>query len=126
MNKLLTNIFFAAAICALTILFAEMNVSAQRAARKPKPVKTQKFQVEIVAGGYRPEEFKLKKGIPARVTFIRKTEDECGEEVVFPEYNIRRKLPLNRPVTIAFTPRKSGSFNFACGMDMMRGKVIVQ
>lgn len=126
MSKSLINIFFAGAVCALIILFAGTAANAQRTAQKLKSVKTQKFQVEIVAGGYRPEEFKLKKGIPARVTFIRKTEDECGEEVVFPEYNIRRKLPLNRAVTIAFTPRKSGSFSFACGMDMMRGKVIVQ
>lgn len=111
--------------CAAIIFIAGTNASAQRAVRK-SAVKTQNVKIEVVAGGYQPEEFKLKRGIPARITFVRKTEDECGEEVVFPNYNIRRNLPVNRPVTVAFTPRKSGSFNFACGMDMMRGKVIVQ
>lgn len=125
MNKFLTNKFAFLVICAAFIFAAGTNVNAQRT-RKPAAVKTQNARVEVVAGGYQPEELKLKKGVPARVTFVRKTEDECGEEVVFPDYNIRRKLPLNKPVIVAFTPRKSGSFNFACGMDMMRGKVIVQ
>jgi len=35
-------------------------------------------------------------------------------------------LPLNQPVTIALTPRRAGTFDFACGMDMLRGKLIVQ
>jgi plastocyanin domain-containing protein len=88
--------------------------------------KAQTVRVSLTERGYRPETFRLKKGVPARVIFIRKTEDECGREIVIPAYNIRRELPLNKPVTVSFTPRKSGSFSFTCGMDMLRGKVIVQ
>ena len=126
MNKLLRNTLVLSVFGLGIIFIGGVSVSAQRASKTSTFRKTQSARIEVAAGGYRPEEFKLKKGVPARVTFIRKTEDECGEEVVFPDYNIRRKLPVNRPVTIAFTPRKSGTFNFACGMDMMRGKVIVQ
>lgn len=86
----------------------------------------QNIRISVTERGYQPESFKLKKGIPARVTFIRKTEDDCGKEVVFPAYNIKRILPLNTPVTIRFTPRRSGSFSFVCGMDMLGGKFIVQ
>jgi plastocyanin domain-containing protein len=29
-------------------------------------------------------------------------------------------------VVVEFTPSKTGEFKFACGMDMLRGKIIVQ
>jgi Cu+-exporting ATPase len=68
----------------------------------------------------------LKRGVPAQLTIIRQSADECGEMIVFPVYNIRRRLPLGKPVVVRFTPRKTGSFGFMCGMDMMYGKIIVQ
>jgi plastocyanin domain-containing protein len=68
---------------------------------------------------------KLKTGVPAKVTFVRKTDETCAKEVVIKEYNIDRKLPLNEPVTVEFTPRK-GEITFACGMDMLKGKLIVE
>jgi hypothetical protein len=40
-------------------------------------------------------------------------------------YNIDRKIPLNEPVTVEFTPHR-GEFSFACGMDMLKGKLIVE
>jgi plastocyanin domain-containing protein len=59
------------------------------------------------------------------VTFVRKTDATCAKEVVIKEYNINRKLPTGEPVTVEFTPRK-GEFAFACGMDMIKGKLIVE
>jgi len=44
---------------------------------------------------------------------------------VIKEYGIERKLPLTEPVTVEFTPRK-GEFSFACGMNMIKGKLIVE
>jgi Cu+-exporting ATPase len=46
--------------------------------------------------------------------------------VVFPSLNIKRTLPLNEPVVIEFTPAKTGEIAFACGMNMLRGAVVVQ
>ena len=40
------------------------------------------------------------------------------------EYKIDRKLPLNEPLMVEFTPRKS-EFTLACGMDVIKGKLIV-
>jgi len=88
--------------------------------------KVQRVRVELTNAGYRPASFQLKKGIPARVTFIRKTEEDCGKEVVIPAFGIRRDLPLNTPVTVRFVPKTSGTFGYACGMDMFRGKLIVR
>lgn len=63
--------------------------------------------------------------MPARVTFVRRTEAGCRQEIVLPDYGIRRTLRLNQPVTAAFTPRKAGSFRFTCGMGMLRGMIVV-
>jgi plastocyanin domain-containing protein len=81
--------------------------------------------VEVTDKGFEPSSLKLKAGAPAKVTFVRKTDATCAKEVVIKEYNINRKLPLNEPVTVEFTPRK-GEFTFACGMGMIKGKLIVE
>jgi plastocyanin domain-containing protein len=107
---------------------SSIDVSAQQSVKTKKRTtqKIQNIRINITEQGYRPTSFRLKKGILARVTFVRKTEDECGKEIVIPAYRIRRELPLNKPVTVVFTPRKAGTFGFACGMDMLKGKIIVQ
>ncbi|MGH9961763.1 MAG: cupredoxin domain-containing protein [Pyrinomonadaceae bacterium] len=50
----------------------------------------------------------------------------CVKQIVLPDFGIRRALPLNRSVVVSFTPKKKGEFTFACGMNMMRGQLIVQ
>jgi multidrug efflux pump subunit AcrA (membrane-fusion protein) len=85
----------------------------------------QSVTVTLNEKGYEPQSFKLKQDVPARVTFVRKVEGTCGTEVVLEEYKIKRELPLNQPVVVEFTPTKTGEFKFACGMDMLRGKLIV-
>ncbi len=81
--------------------------------------------VEITGNGFEPSSLKLKAGAPAKVTFVRKADETCAKEIVIKEYKIERKLPLNEPVTVEFTPHK-GEFTFACGMDMIKGKLIVE
>lgn len=43
-----------------------------------------------------------------------------------PSLNIKRALPLNEPVAIEFTPANTGDVAFACGMNMLKGVVIIQ
>lgn len=82
--------------------------------------------VRLTDRGYEPASFQLKRDVPARVTFVRESQTTCGTEVVFPDFNIKRALSLNEDVVVEFTPSRSGEFGFACGMGMLRGKVIVQ
>jgi len=86
----------------------------------------QRTRIEINAEGYQPATVKLRRGVRARVTFVRPTDATCAREVVLPDFGIRRALPLNRPVVVSFTPKKKGEFTFVCGMNMMRGQLIVQ
>jgi hypothetical protein len=76
--------------------------------------------------GYQPGSLRLRPGIRARVTFLRKVEVTCGDTVVLPDYGIKRELPLGQPVTVEFTPDKAGDFKFSCGMDMLRGSIVVK
>jgi plastocyanin domain-containing protein len=102
--------------------------SRHERARTAEPIEqdgAQTATVEITDKGFEPSNLKLKAGAPAKVTFVRKTDATCAKEVVIKEYKINRKLPLNEPVTVEFTPHK-GEFSFACGMDMIKGKLIVE
>ena len=112
-------------IISIAIITSLLAVTATAQNKKPKQA-IQKQTIILNNGEYQPASFRLQRGIPARLTIIRKSADECGEEIVFPAYGIRRRLPLNTPVIVSFTPRKKGNFSFMCGMDMMYGKVIVQ
>ena len=94
-------------------------------AQSRKPARSQTAKVVIGNYGYEPASLRLKRGVPAKVTFLRVSESTCATEVVFAEYGIRRDLPLNQAVTVSFTPRKAGEFAFTCGMNMHRGKLIV-
>jgi len=95
--------------------------ASQSAAHEPQGGK-----VLVTEKGYEPGKLTLRAGEPARITFVRTTDKTCGTEVVFPSLNIRRPLPLNEPVVIEFTPKASGEIGFVCGMNMLRGAVIVQ
>lgn len=84
-------------------------------------------RVEIVVqGGYSPEVISIPKNKKTVVTFVRRDPSSCLEEVVLPDFKIRRSLPLNMPVTLELTPKQTGEFNYSCGMGMFHGKIIVQ
>ena len=82
--------------------------------------------VAVTEQGFQPGSLTLESGVPARITFVRKTDATCATEVVFPEYHIKEALPLNRPVVVEFTPKKAGEVTFTCGMNMLRGKAVVR
>ncbi len=110
-----------------TIVPAIATQGAKRNIHKSKAAhEVQSVTVKITKQGYEPKSFTLKPNVLARVTFVREVEKTCGTEIVIPDYNISRPLPLNKHVVVEFTPDKSGEFNFSCGMGMLHGKIVVQ
>lgn len=79
-----------------------------------------------VKGGYSPDVIVVKKDVPVRLNFYRDETSSCSEQIVFGDFGIFRDLPAFKITPIEFTPEKTGEFNFACGMNMLRGKLIVQ
>ena len=86
----------------------------------------QTAKVAVTEKGYEPDKVTLRAGVPARLTVVRTTDKTCGTEIVFPSLNVKRALPLNEPVVIEFTPAKTGDVAFACGMNMLKGVIVVQ
>lgn len=79
-----------------------------------------------VQGGYSPAQVRVKKGTPVRLVFDRQETSGCSEEVVIPEFGIRRFLPAFQKTAVEITPDKARTFDFTCGMSMLRGKLTVE
>ncbi|MFN0118906.1 MAG: efflux RND transporter periplasmic adaptor subunit [Blastocatellia bacterium] len=99
--------------------------SATPDAPPPEPAE-QRARIVLTGKGYQPASIRLRAGIPARLTFVREVEATCGTEIVLPDYGIKKELPLHQPVVVEFTPAQPGEFSFACGMNMLRGKLVVR
>ena len=79
-----------------------------------------------VKGGYSPDVIVVKQNQPVRLNFYRDETASCSEQIVFGDFGIARDLPAFKTTPIEFTPEKAGEYTFACGMNMMRGKLIVE
>jgi hypothetical protein len=84
------------------------------------------FKVVVSRDGFTPQEVSFKKGQPLKLAFYRADAENCADEVVFKNLNIRKKLPIGEVVTVDIQTYKAGEFSFACGMDMYKGKIVVQ
>jgi len=83
------------------------------------------IKITVSGDGYTPASISVKKGQPVKLAFYRADANNCGGEVVFAKQNIRKKLPVSETVLIEFTPTEAGEIGFACGMNMMSGKLVV-
>lgn len=86
---------------------------------------TQEITV-TVKGGYTPNVIVVKQGKPVRLDFYRDETASCSEQVIFGDFGVARDLPAFKTTPIEFTPDKVGEFTFTCGMNMLRGKLIVE
>lgn len=83
-------------------------------------------QVDItVKGGYSPDVIEVKRGQPVQLNFYRDEESSCSEELLIPDFSIRRELPAFQTTAVEFLPEQSGRFEFTCGMHMLRGSLVV-
>jgi plastocyanin domain-containing protein len=79
-----------------------------------------------VHGGYDPATIRVAAGRPVRLIFDRQETSSCSEEIVFPDFGIRRFLPTGAKTTIEVTPPKPGRYEFACGMGMLHGALVAE
>jgi len=78
-----------------------------------------------VKGGYSPNLIRVRQSVPLRLVFDRQESGECTSRVVFPDFAVNRSLPAFATTTVEFTPDRSGRFEFACGMNMVHGTLVV-
>jgi len=88
-------------------------------------------ELRVTAGehGFSPSSLAIPKGAPgslATVSFVRTTDQTCATEVVFPELDIRKALPLNDAVAVNVPSDSARTLTFQCGMGMYKGAVLVK
>jgi len=85
----------------------------------------QEVNVEV-RSSYVPDRIEAQSGRPIRIRFRRNDPNPCTDEVVFPDFGIVKDLPLGREVVVEVTPPMPGEYEFHCGMNMVRGKLIAR
>ena len=88
-------------------------------------------ELRVTAGehGFTPSSLAIPKGAPgslATVSFVRTTDQTCATEVVFPDLDIRKALPLNEAVAVNVPSDSARTLTFQCGMGMYKGAVLVK
>lgn len=79
----------------------------------------------VVEGGYKPSRIEVREGERVRLKFVRKEYNSCTKDVVFPQLNIKRELPPNKAIVIDLPILSAGEYEFKCGMNMIRGTIVV-
>jgi plastocyanin domain-containing protein len=84
------------------------------------------IEVAVTSEGFVPAEVKVKKGEKVNLVVTRKTDKTCATALVMKEKGINVDLPLNKPVAVALKADKRGELKYACPMDMIVGKIVVE
>jgi plastocyanin domain-containing protein len=86
----------------------------------------QQTKVTVDSKGFTPSQVKVEKGKPASLVFVRTTDQTCATDVVFPEINLKKPLPLNTPVSVEIPTNEARTLTFQCGMAMYKSAVLIQ
>ena len=124
-TKILVTVLGVSLILLVNWYFFFSRRKARAAVASPAKGNVQEVRI-VVKGGYSPDVIVVKKGIPVRLNFYRDETADCSDTVVFGDFNIRRPLPAFATTAVEFTPQEAGEYTFACGMGMLKGKLIVR
>lgn len=106
------------------------TATAPTATEAPAPAGTaadvQTIDLKVSGGEYQPASFNVQAGKPVRLNVTRDEKPTCGDVLTIPSQNISKPIPVNQVTTIEFTPQQAGDLEFTCGMNMMKGKIVVQ
>lgn len=80
--------------------------------------------VQVKKTGYVPDSIAARPNEKLKLVFTRVEDTECGSQVKV-EGGPLHDLPLGKAVEVEVTAPASGKLTFVCGMDMMKGTVIV-
>lgn len=131
------TILVASALAAMTISIlagctAEKEAAAPASETKAAPKVEAAPKAEApqavtvtVDGEFKPAEVKVKAGQPVELTFDTKN-FACAKTVVFKSLGITKELTDGTKTVVAFTPKEAGKIEYACGMDMLKGTVVVE
>ena len=77
-------------------------------------------------GLYDKQEVVVKKGVQVRLHFSADVNSGCGKQFFVPDFGVRLLSVRGEEKTAVFTPARAGVFAYRCGMNMFRGKMVVE
>ena len=80
----------------------------------------------VVRGGYSPDVVRVRVGVPLRIVFDRQEDGDCSARVVFPELAVSYWLAPHAITVVELAVDRPGSYEFACGMNMIHGTLIAE
>ena len=83
-------------------------------------------RVAVTDDGFVPAVVTLPKGGGSTLVITRKVDGTCATEAVFAATGKSYPLPLNQDVRIPIATAKAETLEYACGMGMYHGKVVIQ
>jgi hypothetical protein len=101
---------------------AAQTVPAEPAIVDPEP---RVIAIKVDSAGFSPSQITLKRDERVTLRFTRVAES-CATEVIVPPSTQKHPLPLNTSVDIPFAASRPGEVTFTCGMNMLKGTLVVQ
>ncbi len=105
---------------------ATKPAEAAKPAEPAKPADgVRTIAMAVTDEGFVPANVTLKANEPVKLVVTRKTDETCATAIQIEGTDIKKDLPLNQPVEVAWTPTKPGKVKFGCAMDMMIGGLLL-
>jgi plastocyanin domain-containing protein len=82
--------------------------------------------IDVTDRGFEPADVKVAAGKAVTLVMMRKTDQTCVKEVLFPSLNQRYPLPLNQAVRIDIPANQKGTLSYQCGEKMIGGQVVIE
>lgn len=106
------------------ILTSQFLVISVTQAADPVQKEPQIIEVSVNERGFFPDIIQADPGKPVILKVTRKTKDTCATTIEIPSQKIKRKLPLNKLVTINVGSLERGEVKFGCVKNMATGGII--
>lgn len=105
--------------CSMQASVSEPAVTAQTDSKGVQRVTV------VVNNGFSPAKIRVKAGQPVLLTFDTKNKG-CASTVTFKGMKITKQLQDGKKTVVEFTPKKAGTITYTCGMNMLKGTIVVE
>ncbi len=86
----------------------------------------QRVSIAVTERGFVPARTVVKAGTPLVLAVTRRTDQTCATSLVLAGGGRRATLPLGETVESRLPPQRPGTLHYACGMDMVKGEIVVR
>jgi plastocyanin domain-containing protein len=117
------------AVAAILVIAGPVACDKKSSGEGAPPAAPGELRVTAGEHGFEPSSLTIPKGAPGSMTtvsFVRTTDQTCATEVVFPDLDVKKDLPLNKVVAIAIPGDAARTMTFQCGMGMYKGALLVK